>query len=81
MALRILLATIEQHAARHKRYIVPCISLSIDFYIRIFLRVFTSRARCLRLAPPRPAWLARRRCACRALAQTLLRSSRPQRPR
>lgn len=42
MALRILLASMEQHAARYKRYIVPVLSLSIDFYIRVFVRVYTS---------------------------------------
>lgn len=44
MALRILLASLEQHAARHKRHIRPVLSLSIDFYIRIFVRVYTSGA-------------------------------------
>ncbi|PRW58454.1 tRNA (guanine(26)-N(2))-dimethyltransferase 2 [Chlorella sorokiniana] len=44
MALRILLASLEQHAARYKRYIVPILSLSIDFYIRVFVRVYTSAA-------------------------------------
>lgn len=29
-------------AARYKRYIVPIMSLSIDFYIRVFLRIYTS---------------------------------------
>lgn len=42
MALRILLASLEQHAARYKRYIVPVLSLSIDFYVRVFVRVYTS---------------------------------------
>lgn len=41
-ALRILLASLAQHAARHKRVIVPILSLSIDFYIRVFVRVYTS---------------------------------------
>eukprot|EP00887_Chlorella_sp_A99_P005640 scaffold1.g5640.t1 len=44
MALRILLASLATHAARYKRYIVPVLSLSIDFYIRIFVRVYTSAA-------------------------------------
>lgn len=44
MALRILLASLEQHAARYKRYIKPVLSLSIDFYIRVFVRVYTSGA-------------------------------------
>ncbi|KAL3702102.1 hypothetical protein R1sor_020124 [Riccia sorocarpa] len=42
MALRILLACIESHANRYKRYIVPLISLSVDFYVRVFVRVYTS---------------------------------------
>lgn len=35
MALRILLASIESHANRYKRHIVPVLSLSIDFYVRV----------------------------------------------
>ncbi|XP_042452328.1 probable tRNA (guanine(26)-N(2))-dimethyltransferase 1 isoform X1 [Zingiber officinale] len=42
MALRILLASIESHANRYKRYIVPVLSVQMDFYIRVFVRVFTS---------------------------------------
>lgn len=65
MALRILLASLEQHAARYKRYIVPVLSLSIDFYIRVFVRVYTSGAPlivctskiCDRIAPPGAAQL------------------------
>lgn len=34
----------EAHAARYKRHIVPVLSLSIDFYIRVFVRVYTSGA-------------------------------------
>uniref|UniRef100_A0A0D6R1G2 tRNA (guanine(26)-N(2))-dimethyltransferase n=1 Tax=Araucaria cunninghamii TaxID=56994 RepID=A0A0D6R1G2_ARACU len=37
MALRILLACIESHANRYKRYIVPVLSVSVDFYIRVFV--------------------------------------------
>ncbi|CAN6864806.1 unnamed protein product [Brassica oleracea] len=42
MALRILLASIESHANRYKRYIVPVLSVQIDFYARVFVRVYTS---------------------------------------
>ena len=42
MALRIILSTISSHAARYKRYIVPMVSCSIDFYSRVFVRVYTS---------------------------------------
>ncbi|CAA7399353.1 unnamed protein product [Spirodela intermedia] len=42
MALRILLACIESHANRYKRYIVPIVSVQMDFYIRVFVRIYTS---------------------------------------
>ncbi|KAI0497661.1 hypothetical protein KFK09_020894 [Dendrobium nobile] len=42
LALRILLACIESHANRYKRYIVPILSIQMDFYIRVFVRIFTS---------------------------------------
>ncbi|MEW5299069.1 MAG: hypothetical protein WDW36_002118 [Sanguina aurantia] len=42
MALRILLASIESHANRYKRHIVPLLCLSIDYYVRIFVRVYLS---------------------------------------
>jgi tRNA (guanine26-N2/guanine27-N2)-dimethyltransferase len=42
MALRILLASIEAHANRYKRHIVPVLSLSVDFYVRVFVRIYTS---------------------------------------
>lgn len=41
-ALRILLSSIESHANRYKRYIVPLLCISVDFYVRIFIQVFTS---------------------------------------
>ncbi|KAF0989372.1 LOW QUALITY PROTEIN: hypothetical protein HZS_3115 [Henneguya salminicola] len=44
MALRILLCSIDSTANRYKRYIVPLLSISVDFYIRVFVQVFTSAA-------------------------------------
>lgn len=44
MALRILLHSLEAQANRYRRHIVPVLSLSIDFYVRVFVRVFTSPA-------------------------------------
>ncbi|OAY75115.1 putative tRNA (guanine(26)-N(2))-dimethyltransferase 1 [Ananas comosus] len=32
----------ESHANRYKRYIVPILSVHMDFYIRVFVRIFTS---------------------------------------
>ncbi|GFT82661.1 hypothetical protein NPIL_177331 [Nephila pilipes] len=42
MALRIVLQSIESNANRYGRYIVPLLSLSVDFYVRVFVQVFTS---------------------------------------
>ncbi|XP_022239516.1 tRNA (guanine(26)-N(2))-dimethyltransferase-like isoform X5 [Limulus polyphemus] len=42
MALRIVLQTIESHANRYGRYIVPLLSLSADFYVRVFVKIHTS---------------------------------------
>ncbi|KAK7271841.1 hypothetical protein RJT34_28068 [Clitoria ternatea] len=42
MALRIVLACIESHANRYKRYIVPVLSVQMDFYLRVFVRVYSS---------------------------------------
>ena len=41
-ALRTLLHSIDSAANRHKRHIVPWLCLSVDFYIRVFVRVFES---------------------------------------
>lgn len=46
MALRILLQCVESHANRYGRYIVPLLSLSADFYIRIFIRVYNGLNKC-----------------------------------
>ncbi|XP_066259855.1 tRNA (guanine(26)-N(2))-dimethyltransferase [Euwallacea similis] len=46
MALRILLQCIEAHANRYGRYIVPILSLSADFYIRVFVRIYTGAHKC-----------------------------------
>ena len=44
MAVRILLAAAERTANKHKKYIVPLLSLHIDFYVRVFFRVYTQPA-------------------------------------
>lgn len=41
-AVRLVLNAIETSANRYKRHIVPLLSCSIDFYVRVFVRVFTS---------------------------------------
>ncbi|XP_045107063.1 probable tRNA (guanine(26)-N(2))-dimethyltransferase isoform X2 [Portunus trituberculatus] len=45
MALRIVLQCLESHANRYSRYIVPLLSLSADFYVRVVVRVFSSKAK------------------------------------
>lgn len=40
-ALRILLRAIDSSALKYGRYIVPLLSLSVDFYVRVFVQVFT----------------------------------------
>ncbi|GJE90805.1 N2,N2-dimethylguanosine tRNA methyltransferase [Phanerochaete sordida] len=41
-ALRLVLHSLATSAARYGRYIEPLLSLSIDFYVRLFVRVGTS---------------------------------------
>lgn len=55
-ALRILLGTVDTAAARHHRYITPLMSLSMDFYIRVFVQVTSSAKEC-NAAPTRLAHL------------------------
>uniref|UniRef100_A0A6G1SPM0 tRNA (guanine(26)-N(2))-dimethyltransferase n=1 Tax=Aceria tosichella TaxID=561515 RepID=A0A6G1SPM0_9ACAR len=43
-ALRIILRSLEQHANVYGRYIKPLLSLSVDFYVRLFVQVFTQQA-------------------------------------
>jgi len=43
MALRILLQSIQSSAARYGRYIHPLISVSVDFYVRLFMLVFSGK--------------------------------------
>ncbi|KAG0168925.1 RNA methyltransferase tRNA(m5U54)methyltransferase [Apophysomyces sp. BC1034] len=44
MALRLVLQMLQNSAGRYRRYIVPLVSCSIDFYLRVFVRVYTSPA-------------------------------------
>lgn len=44
MALRIVLQSIESHANRYGRYTIPLLALSVDFYVRVFVRVYTGPA-------------------------------------
>lgn len=44
-ALRILLHSLDLRANCYQRYIVPLLCVSADFYIRVFVRVFTGQAK------------------------------------
>uniref|UniRef100_A0AAY4EZY0 tRNA (guanine(26)-N(2))-dimethyltransferase n=1 Tax=Denticeps clupeoides TaxID=299321 RepID=A0AAY4EZY0_9TELE len=44
MALRIILHSLDQRAAVYQRYIEPLLSVSVDFYIRVFIKVHTGQA-------------------------------------
>ncbi|XP_074059636.1 tRNA (guanine(26)-N(2))-dimethyltransferase [Macrotis lagotis] len=45
MALRIVLHSLDLRANCYQRYIVPLLSISADFYIRVFVRVYTGQAK------------------------------------
>ena len=47
-ALRILLRSIEGAATKYGRHIVPLLSVSADFYIRVFVRIYTSPKACMK---------------------------------
>ena len=43
-ALRIILHSLDQRAGVYQRYIQPLLCVSVDFYIRVFVRVHTGQA-------------------------------------
>lgn len=43
-ALRIILRSIESHAAVYGRFIKPLLSISADFYVRLFVQIFSQQA-------------------------------------
>ncbi|XP_072318372.1 tRNA (guanine(26)-N(2))-dimethyltransferase [Eucyclogobius newberryi] len=45
MALRIILHSLDQRAGVYQRYVQPLLAVSVDFYIRVFARVFTGQAK------------------------------------
>lgn len=50
IALRLVLNAIASNAGKYGRYIQPMLSLSIDFYLRVFVRVWTSQVEVKKLA-------------------------------
>ncbi|XP_065520512.1 tRNA (guanine(26)-N(2))-dimethyltransferase isoform X2 [Lathamus discolor] len=45
MALRIILHSLDSRANCYQRFITPLLAVSADFYIRVFVRVFTGQAK------------------------------------
>lgn len=75
MALRILLNTIETSANRYGRYINPLLSVSVDFYIRLFVQVFYSPSECKKSGAKRSTVF--QCCGCDALTFQPLISTKP----
>lgn len=46
MALRMVLKLINEMANRQQKYIVPLMSLTVDFYVRLFIRVKEGAKEC-----------------------------------
>ncbi|OEH77484.1 hypothetical protein cyc_02959 [Cyclospora cayetanensis] len=49
VALRLVLQAVAQAAAKHRRAIQPLLCLSVDFYVRLFVRVVESPEQCKQL--------------------------------
>ncbi|NXM41970.1 TRM1 dimethyltransferase, partial [Gymnorhina tibicen] len=52
MALRIILHSLDLRANCYQRFVVPLLSVSADFYVRVFVRVFTGQAKVKASARP-----------------------------
>lgn len=50
MAVRMVMACMDRIGARYKRYVVPLFCARIDFYVRLFVRVYTSKAEIQKVA-------------------------------
>lgn len=57
MSLRILLHAISGAAGRHRRGIEPVLSVSVDHYVRVFVRVFRSPRAALAAAKSRSCYV------------------------
>uniref|UniRef100_A0A7S0LH64 tRNA (guanine(26)-N(2))-dimethyltransferase n=1 Tax=Coccolithus braarudii TaxID=221442 RepID=A0A7S0LH64_9EUKA len=55
-ALRIVLNCIDTHANRYGRYITPLLAVHINFYVRVFVRVYSSKS-IVKLSPSKKAYL------------------------
>ena len=62
VALRLLLHAISTSAGRYGRYMEPLLTLSIDFYIRVFVRIYTRPQEVKKLASQTGAVLTCHHC-------------------
>lgn len=74
MALRIILQSIAGHAARYQRFIEPLLSISADFYVRVFVRVHTGQSRVKELATKLANVYHCRSCRAFSLQQLMSKS-------
>ncbi|KAH8048145.1 N(2),N(2)-dimethylguanosine tRNA methyltransferase [Aureococcus anophagefferens] len=83
-ALRILVHAIEAAAAKYQRHVVPVLSLSIDFYVRVFVRVYKRPAEVKKSAAKRAFVLQTRqapvRGGARSAAGAAVRQAAPEAP-
>lgn len=75
MALRILLNSIESTATRYGRYIHPLLSISVDFYVRVFVQIFTGSLECKKSGAKRS--MVFQCCGCDAQTFQPLISTKP----
>ena len=77
MALRIVLQSVAGHAARYQRFVEPMLSISADFYVRVFVRIRTGQSRVKELATCLSNVYHCRQCSAFSL-QPLMTGSRNQ---
>jgi len=74
MALRIILQSIAGHAARYQRFIEPLLSISADFYVRVFVRVRTGQSQVKELATKLANIYHCRSCSAFSLQPLMIKS-------
>lgn len=56
LALRIVMASVQRDANRYQRCVEPVLCVFVDFYVRIFVRVYDSKSQ-LKKSPARVGML------------------------
>ncbi|KAL7043139.1 hypothetical protein ACKWTF_001407 [Chironomus riparius] len=81
MALRILIRSVETTANRYGRYIKPLLCLSIDFYVRVFVRIFTGQFQCKESSTKQSMVYQCTGCDAFTLQPLAIRKSSPENPK